>query len=167
MKGRFYGENRNNLLIRYGGFRYPMTKELVDQQRAKLPCMPVEMDGSGVFNFVQKEVPPAIRDISSRAGVEIEDIDYFLFHQPNRFMLEKLAQTLGVPYEKMPMNITEKYGNSGSGTIPMTMSCNAYDALLCKENLCCLSGFGGGLSWASMVMKVGPLDFCENIESNL
>ena len=125
------------------------------------------MDGSGVFNFVQKKVPPAIQQLASRAGVAVEDIEYFLFHQPNKFMLQKLAVQLGVPYKKIPMDITERVGNSDSGTIPTVMTEDLSDELQNKAHLCCLSGFGGGLTWASLLMKLEKLDFCESIISNL
>ena len=49
------------------------------------------MKGDDVFNFVQKEVPPMIENILNKAGKKKEDIDYYMFHQPNKFMLKKLA----------------------------------------------------------------------------
>ena len=61
-----------------------------------------KMDGSAVFNFVQKEVPLLIEDLLTHAGVTKESLDYFLFHQPNRFMLQKLADKMKIPYAKMP-----------------------------------------------------------------
>ena len=163
----FDGSNRDSLLVRYGGFRNPMTEDIIAKQRSNNPCSQIEMDGSGVFNFVQREVPPAIKELAGRAGVSLEDIDYYLFHQPNRFMLEKLASALKVPYEKMPMDITEKLGNSDSGTIPAVMTTNIADVLLNQSNMCCLSGFGGGLTWASLIMKMDKMDFCENMISDL
>ena len=159
----FDGSERNALFIEYGGFKKPMTHEMIEKSRSDIPCSPVSMDGTGVFNFVQREVPPAIRDIVDRAGYNINDIDLFLFHQPNRFMLEKLSTAIGIEKNKMPMDITEKYGNSDSGTIPMVMTCDVSERLVKEDNLCCLSGFGGGLTWASIVMKLNRLDFCENV----
>lgn len=161
------GSERENLIIREGGFRYPMTVEQINAQTTNLPFVNVSMDGSGVFNFVQKKVPPAIQQLASRAGVAVEDIEYFLFHQPNKFMLQKLAVQLGVPYKKIPMDITERVGNSDSGTIPTVMTEDLSDELQNKAHLCCLSGFGGGLTWASLLMKLEKLDFCESIISNL
>ena len=81
--------------------------------------------------------------------------------------LQKLAEKMEIPYAKLPMDITEKLGNSDSGTIPAVMTTDVAEDLLSKNNHCCLSGFGGGLTWASIVMDVGNLDFCENIISNL
>lgn len=161
------GSQRECLVIHDGGFKNPMTPDKIAMQQSNIPFMGVAMDGSAVFNFVQKEVPPAIRELVERAGRSMDEIDYFLFHQPNKFMLQKLAEQLGVPYAKMPMRLTEKYGNSDSGTIPTVITTEVSEKLLEKNNLCCLSGFGGGLTWASLVMELGELDFCENIVSNL
>lgn len=161
------GSQREALIIRDGAFKNPMTSEKLALQNSNIPCLGVTMDGTGVFNFVQKEVPPAISELLQRAGMVKDDIDYFLFHQPNKFMLQKLAEKMGIPYAKLPMDITEKLGNSDSGTIPAVMTTDVAEALLSENNHCCLSGFGGGLTWASVIMDVGPLDFCENVISDL
>ncbi len=161
------GINREALLIRDGGFKYPMTPEKIALQTNNIPCLGVTMDGTGVFNFVQKVVPPAVDELLEKAGMAKDDIDYFLFHQPNKFMLQKLAAKMQVPYAKIPMDITEKLGNSDSGTIPAVMTTDVAEDMLAKNNHCCLSGFGGGLTWASVIMDVGYLDFCENIVSPL
>lgn len=161
------GSQREALIIKDGAFKNPMTSEKIALQTSNIPCLGVTMDGSGVFNFVQKEVPPAISELLERAGMTKDEIDYYLFHQPNKFMLQKLAEKMGIPYAKLPMDITEKLGNSDSGTIPAVMTTDVAEALLAGNNHCCLSGFGGGLTWASVIMDVGNLDFCENIISDL
>lgn len=161
------GKKRDCLVIHDGGFKNPMTVEKINMQMSRLPFMGVDMNGSAVFNFVQKEVPPLIDEIVEKANYKIDDLDWFFFHQPNKFMLQKLAEKLNIPYSKMPMNIVEKFGNSNSGTIPIAMTENAAKELMEKDNLCCLSGFGAGLTWASIIMRIGKLDFCENIISNL
>jgi len=63
------------------------------------------MDGTAVFNFVQVEVPPMIDDLLAFAGLPIDQVDWFLFHQPNKFMLQKLADKMKVPYARMPSNV--------------------------------------------------------------
>jgi 3-oxoacyl-[acyl-carrier-protein] synthase-3 len=122
------------------------------------------MDGSAVFNFVQVEVPPMIDDLLRAAGKKMEDVDMFLFHQPNRFMLEKLADKMGVPYEKMPANIVEHYGNSSGVTIPLVIAHNLRCRVVGESYNACLAGFGVGLTWASMLMRLGPFNFCDMIE---
>jgi 3-oxoacyl-[acyl-carrier-protein] synthase-3 len=162
------GTRREALMIPAGGFRLPSSPETAIMEddgennfRAKDN---LRMDGSAVFNFVQVEVPPMIRDLLQTAHAAMEDVDYFLFHQPNRFMLQKLADQMQVPYEKMPSNIVEHYGNSSGVTIPMAIVHNLRERLLAGSILACLAGFGVGLTWSSMLMRLGPLDFCELLD---
>jgi 3-oxoacyl-[acyl-carrier-protein] synthase-3 len=157
------------LMIPAGGMRMPSTPETGQLQdvgdnnlRAKDHLL---MDGPAIFNFVQLEVPPLIEGLLGRAGVAIGSVDYFLCHQPNRFMLQKLADKMKVPYSKMPNNVVEKFGNSGSTTIPLAITLNLADKLTGSSDLqACLAGFGGGLVWAAMLMRLGGLSFCEIIE---
>jgi len=162
------GTRREALMIPAGGLRLPCSPETAEMEddgennfRAKDN---LRMDGSAVFNFVQVEVPPMIWDLLQTAQAGMEDVDYFLFHQPNRFMLHKLADQMNVPYEKMPSNIVELYGNSSGVTIPMAIVHNLRERLLTGSIQACLAGFGVGLTWSSMLMRLGPLDFCELID---
>ena len=82
-------------------------------------------------------------------------------------MLKKLADKLGVSYEKMFMNIVENFGNPSGVSIPINIVFNMKEQLLSNEYTCCLSAFGSGLAWGASVMTLGNLDFCEMIESNL
>lgn len=123
------------------------------------------MDGSKVFNFVQKEVPPMLNEIFDYSGIAKEDIDWYMFHQPNKFMLQKLSDKLGIPWEKVPMNVVENFGNSSGSTIPVAITHNLGEKLVNETYKCCFAGFGAGLSWSSMVADLGHLDFCEMIIS--
>lgn len=161
------GSGRECLQIRYGGFRNPMTDEIIRNQASNLPCSGVEMDGSSVFNFMQRVVPDEVSHLLDKAGISKDDIDYYIFHQPNKFMLQKLSERIGVPYEKVPMSITETHGNSDSGTIPAVMTECLRDGLLKDRTKCCFSGFGAGLTCASMIMDMEPMEFCESVVSEL
>jgi len=122
------------------------------------------MKGDEVFNFVQVEVPPLIESLLIKASVKKEDVDYYMFHQPNRFMLHKVADKIGVDRDKMPSNVVENFGNSSGVTIPVAITYNLGSKLIDEKFKICLSGFGVGLTWASMLLEIGPLDFCEIIE---
>ena len=124
----------------------------------------LKMDGSAVFNFVMTEVPELIGGLLARTGTTVDEVDAFLCHQPNRFMLQKLADKLAVPHEKMPSNVVENFGNSSGVTIPLVTTFNLADALLAGSRKVCLAGFGVGLTWGAMLMRLGPLRFCEMIE---
>lgn len=101
------------------------------------------------------------------AGETKDSIDYFLFHQPNKFMLQKLAEKAGIPAEKLPMNLVEHFGNPSGASIPLTAVYNLREELLEHRLRCCLSAFGSGLAWGTMLMEIGELEHCELIEAEL
>lgn len=156
------------LNIPAGGFRMPSTPETAIMEedaagnwRSKDNLV---MQGDDVFNFVQREVPPMIEHLCEQSGVSKEEIDWYMFHQPNKFMLNKLADKLGVPREKMPANIVENFGNASGVTVPTCISFNLGEKL-CNETMqLCMAGFGVGLTWSSIMMKVGNLNFNKIIE---
>lgn len=165
------GARREYLIIPAGGYKLPRSEATaipVDiGDGTKRPQNDMWMDGSAVFNFVQTEVPPMIHEIVSYAGLGIHDIDWFLFHQPNKFMLQKLADKIGIEYAKMPMNVVGDFGNSNSNTVPFAITSNLAEQLLREKYTCCLSGFGAGLTWGAMIAELGEFDFCEMIVSDL
>ena len=65
-----------------------------------------------------------VEELLSYGDVSVDDVDWFLFHQPNKFMLQKLADKMKVPYEKMPMNVVGDFGNSNSNTVPFALASN-------------------------------------------
>lgn len=165
------GTRAEALIIPAGGFRMPsneQTSVMTDQGDGNFRSLnDMHMDGSTVFNFVQAEVPPMLEAAFMRTGKKVDDFDYFFFHQPNRFMLQKLAHKAGLPLEKMPMNLVENFGNSSGASIPLTAIYNSREDLLNKKNYCCLSAFGSGLSWGVVFMEIGLLAHCEYIETGL
>jgi 3-oxoacyl-[acyl-carrier-protein] synthase-3 len=122
------------------------------------------MKGDEVFMFVMKKVPSLINSILEVSGTNKDDVDYYMFHQPNRFMLNKLAQKLKIPKDKMPSNIVENFGNSSSVTVPLNIAYNLGEDLTQSSMKLCLAGFGVGLVWSSIIMDFKPLDFCKIIE---
>lgn len=165
------GSRGDALKIPAGAFRMPSTAEtarmrdLGDGNLRALDHMC--MDGSGVFEFVQREVPPMLEHAFRAAGKTYEEIDYFLFHQPNRFMLQKLAEKTGIPQERLPMNLVENCGNPSGASIPLTAILNYREELLNEKKACCLSAFGSGLAWGTIFMDIGRLEHCEMLETDL
>ena len=162
------GTRNEALMIPAGGLRMPSTaatavlEDVGDNNlRAKDH---LRMDGSAVFNFVQTEVPPMIERLLATAEVPMDAIDWFLFHQPNRFMLEKLADKMRVSPSKMPNNVVEHFGNSSGVTIPMAITLNLRAQMMAQKFRVCLAGFGVGLTWGSMLLSLGRLSFCESID---
>lgn len=162
------GTHHDVLIIPAGGFRTPSTPETAvledvgdNNFRAKDN---LTMNGTAVFNFVQVEVPPMIDALLQQAALPIDQVDYFMFHQPNKFMLNKLADKMGVKHERMPANIVENFGNASGATIPTNITFNLANELTSGTRKLCMAGFGVGLTWASLLMTVGPLAFCEIID---
>ena len=127
------GTRNDALMIPAGGFRMPSTPETAmlddvgdNNLRAKDH---LRMDGGAVFNFVQVDVPPLIESLLSDANVLADDVDFFLCHQPNRFMLQKLADKMKISHAKMPMNVVERFGNSSGVTIPLAIALNLSERL--------------------------------------
>ena len=156
------------LIVPAGGLRMPSTQEtaklqlLEDGNERALDHL--TMDGSGVFNFVQTVVPVEVKKLMEYANVTDKDIFKYLFHQPNRFMLEKLADKMEVSRDKIPANIVENFGNPGSASIPAVTTYN-YGALFQQEyHKVCFSAFGAGLTCACIIMDLGCLNLCKMIE---
>ncbi|MDP4276035.1 MAG: 3-oxoacyl-[acyl-carrier-protein] synthase III C-terminal domain-containing protein [Bacteroidota bacterium] len=156
------------LMIPAGGFRMPCSAETAimreDEDGNIRSLNQVIMKGDEIFNFVQREVPPMIEELLTKSGLNRDDIDWYMFHQPNRFMLNKLADTIGVDREKMPSNIVGLFGNASSVTVPTNISYNLGDKLCHNQYKLCLAGFGVGLTWAAIIMEVGQLRFNKMIE---
>ena len=165
------GSRGEALKIPAGGFRMPSTPEtaeMMDQGDGNFRALDhMHMDGSSVFNFVQTEVPSMLASAFERNEKTVDDFDWFFFHQPNKFMLQKLAEKAGLPAEKLPMNLVENFGNPSGASIPLTAIYNCKEELMNQKNRCCLSAFGSGLAWGVMFMNISKLDHCGLIESSL
>lgn len=165
------GTKRNALTIPAGGFAMPSTEVTAVMKKTEDGnCRSLDnlhMEGTEIFNFVQSQIPPLIENMLSEINMKKNDIDYYLFHQPNKFMLKKLADKMQVSYEKMFMNIVENYGNPSGASIPINIVHNMGKRMVDCEFKCCLSAFGSGLTWGAMVMHLGNFEFCEMIESDL
>jgi 3-oxoacyl-[acyl-carrier-protein] synthase-3 len=108
------------------------------------------MDGPDIFNFTLRVVPETVEQILAKAGLEQEDIDLFVFHQANAFMLEHLRKKLKVPAEKFFVSLAES-GNTVSSTIPIALADAERQGALTSGMRVMLLGFGVGLSWGGLV----------------
>lgn len=108
------------------------------------------MDGPDIFNFTLRVVPGTVDEILGKAGLELEDIDLFVFHQANAFMLEHLRKKLGVPAERFFVSLAES-GNTVSSTIPIALADAERAGALKPGMRVMLLGFGVGLSWGGLV----------------
>ena len=151
------------LHIPAGGFKTPSTPETAEMKEDTngnfRSLDNLIMKGDEVFNFVQTEVPPMIEELLKISGKKPENIDWYLFHQPNKFMLHKLADKIGIPREKMPANIVENFGNASGASIPTNICFNLGENARTNTYNVCFAGFGVGLTWAAMEQPLGKLNF--------
>lgn len=120
------------------------------------------MKGADVFNFVIREVPKDFYRLLEFSGYEIFDIDYFVFHQANSYINGFLAKKLKLQKSKIPSTI-EKYGNTSSVSIPLTIVSELKENLSGLKRLL-LSGFGVGLTWGTSIIDVEDCYIGEIVE---
>ena len=113
----------------------------------------LKMGGSEVFRFTAEAVPDAIDGVLCRAGLTAEQIDWYVLHQANRRILHMAAARYGLDEEKVYVNI-DRYGNTSSASIPLCLAEMKDKGLLKSGQNILLCGFGGGLTYGSIVMKL-------------
>jgi 3-oxoacyl-[acyl-carrier-protein] synthase-3 len=111
------------------------------------------MDGRAVFQFTNTVVPSLVNEILEKECLKIEEIDKFVFHQANKFMLDKLRQRLAIPEEKFIFN-SEQVGNTVSSTIPISLKKLIESASIHQGEKIVLSGFGVGLSYGATIITI-------------
>ena len=158
------GTGHDAIKIPAGGFRMPASadtaRETADKDGNVRSLDHLHMNGLEVFNFTLREEPMAVRELLEFSGRTVEDIDYFVFHQANRFILSNLAKRIKAAPAKVPWQTAERFGNQSSASVPAAI-CDALGTEVAGRALTVLcSGFGVGLSWASCVLHLGPLKHC-------
>jgi 3-oxoacyl-[acyl-carrier-protein] synthase III len=123
----------------------------------------MHMDGPSVFNFTLKRVPSMVKAILELASLDVEQIDFFLLHQPNKYILNSLRKRMAIPESKFPSGTQSIYGNLNSASIPATINeyCGTrFQSSSASTSL--LAGFGIGLSWASAIIQTSAV-FAPNV----
>jgi 3-oxoacyl-[acyl-carrier-protein] synthase-3 len=151
------GSRESLIKINAGGYRNMSSNEtvmenVVDEYGNIRSDENGYMNGADVFNFVIREVPKDFYRLIEYSGIEVPTIDYFVFHQANSYINGFLAKKLKIPKEKIPSTI-EKYGNTSSVSIPLTIVSELKNKLD-KHKRLLLSGFGVGLTWGTAVIDM-------------
>ena len=110
----------------------------------------LDLNGPGIYDFALKKVPLAINEYLKKNRTTLDKIDYFVFHQANKFIIKGLQSKLKIPSSKLLMNMSH-VGNTSSSSIPIVLS-KFLDKIPRNKNLL-LIGFGGGLSWGISSLK--------------
>lgn len=145
------GAGENAVKIPGGGMRNRVTAEsVVETLREEGNIrndLEVYMDGMDVFNFAMSVVPKGVKEIAKITNTTLEDIDWLVFHQANKFMTDFFAKRLKFDMNKVPYCI-HKYGNTSSTSVPLTIVSELYDKLKDGDRVV-MCGFGAGLSWGT------------------
>lgn len=161
------GSGHAAICIPDGGARSPLSDrsrvETSDADGNVRDAASLLMNGLEVFNFTLREEPGAVKSLLAQAGLAPGDVDHLVFHQANKFILTNLAKRVGVPLERVPMGTLAAYGNQSSASIPFAIAHELAPSLTAAPRQVLASGFGVGLSWASMVGVVGPIARCQTL----
>lgn len=152
-----YGGGHKNLIVPVGGARQPFQSSKIikesDAYGNKRTNYNLYMNGSAISDFALEVVPDTVNKVLTKEGIDKYAVDYYVFHQANKFMLEFLQQKcdlIGMPF----WNDVSEYGNTVSCSIPIAMC----DLKLRKPNLklerVMIVGFGVGLSWAGCIVDI-------------
>lgn len=139
------GSNRDAITMKLG-IRYPLSKDMLAYSEmpdgSKRRFIDMEMDGEAVFNYVVNVIPEIANSFLEEQETTGEDYEKLLLHQANHFMLKKLAKKIGFDHKtQMPISL-DKYGNTSSVSIPLTISSEIKD----PTGRCLLIGMGAGLA---------------------
>lgn len=138
-------ENMFGFTIPGGGSEIPLNADNLDQQY-------FQMNGKHVFDTAIKALPKAINQVLIDSGLTIHDIDYMIPHQPSKKILEKTAEIIGLPFEKV-LNNMEEYANTSGGTIPILLDETNRSGLLKKGKNILFAAVGSGWTFGAAIIK--------------
>ncbi|KRL07833.1 beta-ketoacyl-ACP synthase III [Liquorilactobacillus hordei] len=110
------------------------------------------MSGRDVYTFATHKVPQSIQNAAAKAGITLDQIDWFVMHQANSRIVTQISKKLQQPIEKFPMNIAE-YGNTSAASVPLLLDELVKNGKVKRGQIIALSGFGGGLTVGTQIIK--------------
>ncbi|CAC9976599.1 3-oxoacyl-ACP synthase III family protein [Flavobacterium panici] len=145
------GKGAENLIVKQGGMRFPVSNEnedIHDEYGNVRNDKNLYMNGAEIFNFTGEFVPKLTEAILEKSNLTKEDIDLYIFHQANKYMLNHLRKKIKIPEEKFFIAM-EECGNTVSSTIPIALYEAQEQGKLTESKNLILAGFGVGYSWAA------------------
>ncbi len=151
------GRGAKQLIVPAGGMRRAIDEDAAvereDEQGNWRSERNLYMNGPEIFNFTLRTVPAVLDELLAKSGRALEEIDYFIPHQANKFMLERLQRRLRIPPEKFHIDL-EGTGNTVSSTIPIALESARLRGRIKAGDLVALVGFGVGYSWAATLVRI-------------
>lgn len=158
-----FGDGAAAAVVEYGETYPPMptvlgargTWEILNGPGINRGAEPVlYMEGTAVFRFAVETVPRCMDQVLDRAGLALEDVDEFVFHQANRRILEHIRKKCGIPPEKVWMNM-DRYGNVSSASTALALDEVVRAGRLGPGKRALCVAFGGGLTWGGALVEMG------------
>lgn len=148
------GSGYDKLIVRDGGARHREKngKVVQDESGSEMRDDFLYMNGGDIFNFTLKVIPELEKQVLQKNGLEEKDIDYFVFHQANKLMLETVRKVCSIAPERFYLNM-EQVGNTVSSTIPIALKDCMDNGTVSSGMTVMIAGFGVGLSWGGTVLK--------------
>jgi acetoacetyl-CoA synthase len=143
------GDAADLIHVSAGGSRLPASAETVANGDHYFT-----MNGRGVRDFVNDNVPPVLADLLDRVDLHAKDIDHFVPHQANGVMLKELVDLTGLDSAQTHLTL-DRYGNVGSASVPVALDEAARSGSMRSGDLVLLAGFGGGMSVGATVLRWG------------
>ena len=151
------GSRADKIIIKDGGARNKLTDssflDFTDDFGNITNDASFYMNGSSIFNFGLKTVPPLVEETLIKNSISKDDIDLFIFHQANLFLIETIAKKLVIPTEKI-FNFMELTGNTVSSSIPIVLAEAINMKKITSGNKVLICGFGTGLSWCATILEI-------------
>lgn len=147
------GKYADELCTKFPGTKYGWSVRLKNEPDA-IPDEEIypHMNGNFVFKHAVTRFPETIHEALEKAGKKVEDLDLLIPHQANKRIAQYAQQQLGLPDEKVMVNI-EKYGNTTAASIPIALSEAIEEGRMKRGDLVCLSAFGSGFTWGSVLFE--------------
>ena len=141
------GSGGSQLFVPAGGSREPASAETVAERRHY-----VQMNGREVFKFATRVLVSSAENVLAECGKTVDDVDVYIPHQANVRIIDHAAEKLGIPKEKIVVNV-DRYGNTSSGSIPLALADAQADGRLHDGALVLMTGIGAGLTWGSGLIE--------------
>jgi len=141
------GSGGPQLYIPAGGSRAPATAETVAERQHF-----VQMNGREVFKFATRVLVSSAEKVLAECGKSVDDVDVYIPHQANVRIIDHAAEKLGIPKEKIVVNV-DRYGNTSSGSIPLALVDAQAEGRLREGALVLMTGMGAGLTWGSGLIE--------------
>lgn len=159
------GLNADAIKILDGGYRNGLNEKslelFIDENGSQKTRLQLSMDGPKVFDFTLREIAPSIQNLLHKFQFNLAEVDFFLFHQSNKFIINQISSQLDISKEKVLINI-EEFGNTSGVSIPLLF--NSCKGKMYTKNNLLLSGYGVGLNWGNCFLKNSSISINDLIQ---